>query len=448
MTGRSTSFIQGTEPASKGGEPLRKFLLDVGLSWPQKSAANRQQLLDLLVKLSLDLGMPTLWKFSIGRHPSKPTENTLYMALDTRYTGWSSDLKRLEARDALHRHLRRAAEVVGGIGKSYSGMIEDVLTTHEQFKKVLQHGRARYRVPGYVNLSDYDLRLAINGHLPDDSQLWIDDTIVDMQPGLFSAIDKKHLRDDAALRRFKLYLGAYLVWAVSPVLASHLDHAMHVDMGHQLPALKRKTRDCLASVSHLMPLVIWKVQSDYVKNQSRAWHVLSLLVRSAVKIIRAYSAELAAQATEATSHLAINALNMTVTWSTLDQIYDFIPADAGNGSYFDHYRRAAQAAMRVWKKSLRRPQLSFYHLPGTAREAAYRILVIREVTISFAYLVPPMMVPDHPLAVSLATMGTQMASDVQVLLQTILLYDDQFSVRGTARMTARFALYFGYMLDH
>ncbi|XP_077483048.1 neprilysin-like [Amblyomma americanum] len=131
---------EGTEPASKGGEPLRKFLLDVGLSWPQKSAANRQQLLDLLVKLSLDLGMPTLWKFSIGRHPSKPTENTLYMALDTRYTGWSSDLKRLEARDALHRHLRRAAEVVGGIGKSYSGMIEDVLTTHEQFKKVLQVG--------------------------------------------------------------------------------------------------------------------------------------------------------------------------------------------------------------------------------------------------------------------------------------------------------------------
>lgn len=194
---------------SESSGALQGFLLEVGLSWPLKSPSTRQQLLESLVTLSLDFGLPTLWNIVAGRHLLLPTQNTLYMSLDSRFHEWSQDVQLLRRKGNLRNYLRRCAEVVGGKGESYSTMITDVLTTHRQLANIVQLTWTSYKRPLYVRLDDPELRRAINGHLPDDSQLWVTDEVVDLQPGMFDALDKGHLRIDGKRDRFKQFLALH-----------------------------------------------------------------------------------------------------------------------------------------------------------------------------------------------------------------------------------------------
>ncbi|KAL1441586.1 hypothetical protein MTO96_008549 [Rhipicephalus appendiculatus] len=376
------------EAGYHGGETLRDFLRDVGLSWPHKSTASRQQLLDSLVMLSLDVGMPTLWKFVVGRHPARPTENVLYMSLDRRYSLWSQDVDRLSARGAISRYLRRGAEFVGGLGGSYSVMIEDVLATHEDLTTFLQararlsilHSWNTYTTVRYLNLSDAELRRAINGHLPDDSQLWTDDEVVDLHPGVFESIDEMYLRVDGQRERFKQFLGAYLVWTLSPFVSSQLDKAMIADMGRVDSAQARRSRECFETISHVMPLVSWKLQSDLVGDVRFVWGVFHSVVRALRHFIASYNEWMDARIAETTAQLKVNALNMSSTWTMLDRMYAFVPGGAKKGTcYFDRYRRIARAAASLHKQSLRAPRQNTYHLPGVSHEINYRLLVTREV---------------------------------------------------------------------
>ncbi|KAK8764689.1 hypothetical protein V5799_032706 [Amblyomma americanum] len=422
-------FLPGTQSGSEEGDVLRSFLRQVGLSWPQKSATNRGQLLDSLVTLSLDAGMPTLWSFVVGRHLSRPTENALYMSLDHRYHSWCLDVERLHSRGVLRRYLRRCAEVVGGLGGSYSSMIDDVMATHVDLWSIVQSFWSPYNAPRYVNLSDPELRRAVDGHLPDDSQLWADDSIVDLQPGIFDALDDTYLKVEKNQERFKLFLGAYLVWALSPFLSSHLDSAMLDEMGRQGSSLARKARDCLETVDHVMPLVSWKLQAQMLHDVHFAWGILHAVTYSLIDVLARYSDSLSAAAVALTGHLKINSLNMSSTWPMLDKIYDFVPVETINGSYFGRYRRAARAAALVYKQSLRAPRQNVYHMPTVSREPVYRLLVTREVPVTHAHLVPPLSQPGHPLAVPITVVGLPMACYILALLYFMLFYSDQFVVR-------------------
>ncbi|XP_065311288.1 uncharacterized protein [Dermacentor albipictus] len=417
-----------------GGEALRHFLQEVGLSWPHRSPATREQLLDSLVVLSLDIGMPTLLKFVVGRHLSRPTENTLYMSLDRRYELWSQDIDRLHGRGALSRYLRRGAEVVGGLGGSYSIMIEDVLTTHEDLWTFVQHSYNTYTAPRYVNLSDPELRRAINGHLPDDSQLWADDEVVDLHPGIFDSIDESYLRVDGHRERFKLFLGAYLVWTLSPFLSSHLHKAMLADMGRVDSALARRSRQCFETISHVMPLASWTLQADLVGDTRFAWSVVGFILRALNHYVTSYSQSAGAAVASTTAYMKINALNMSSTWPMLDKVYAFVPGETINGSYFDRYRRVAHAAVLRNKQSLRSPRQNIYHLPGVSHEIVYRLLVAREVPVSYASLSPPLSVPGHALAVPLATVGIPATNHVLALLYMDLYSDHHFQPHSEEKM--------------
>lgn len=106
---------------------LRMFLQSVHLDWPNKSEATRLQLLDILVELSMDHGLPAMWYFMIGRHPTDFYHNIIYLTLDSAVTTWMAHLKQLIAKRAVDRYFRRCAEIVGGTGQSYELMIRDVL---------------------------------------------------------------------------------------------------------------------------------------------------------------------------------------------------------------------------------------------------------------------------------------------------------------------------------
>ncbi|KAL3242953.1 hypothetical protein MRX96_047659, partial [Rhipicephalus microplus] len=93
-------------------------------------------LLHCLGQSSLGLGLPLLWGFHVGRDPVLPTRrNTLYVAFDKRVLGWISDVQKLDKRRTFRLFLRRAAEVIGGVGQSYALMIADVAAAHKQLSK-------------------------------------------------------------------------------------------------------------------------------------------------------------------------------------------------------------------------------------------------------------------------------------------------------------------------
>ncbi|KAH9368133.1 hypothetical protein HPB48_018834 [Haemaphysalis longicornis] len=276
-------------------------------------------------------------------------------------------------------------------------------------------------------MDDPELRRAINGHLPDDSQLWLTDELVDLQPGIFDALDKEHLRVESKRDSFKQFLGMYLVWALSPFVSNKLHKAMLNDMGVKGSDRSRRISTCSRTVSEVMPLVGWKVLADMLgENKLLTRQVFRLVVNAIVKFLGTYSASLELEAAAITSHLRFNVMNLSLTWSLLDGIYAFVPVESAHGSFFERYRRAARASAVVYKASLRRPHQNVYHMTGVSREPVYRLLVTREIGVKLSFQAPPLVHPEHPIAVPLATLGPLVATRILSLLYLVFMFDERF----------------------
>lgn len=102
---------------------------------------SRQELLDILLRASLDFGLPAIWAFYVGRHPPvKASENTLYLDLPVRVRASFGTLDALQERDSVHRYFRRCAEIIGGTEQTYSSMIVEIIDVYKKFLAlVAQH---------------------------------------------------------------------------------------------------------------------------------------------------------------------------------------------------------------------------------------------------------------------------------------------------------------------
>ncbi|XP_077511050.1 uncharacterized protein LOC144121615 [Amblyomma americanum] len=411
-----------------GSDELRAFLRDLGLPWPHRSPATRAQLLQSLVKLSLTLGMPTFWAFMIGRHPARPSQNTLYMTMDRRLLEWSHDVDKLHSHGALHQYLRRCAEVLGGTGQSYSLMIANVLEAHENISDIVQEHWQLFCIPRYDNLSDAELRRAVNGHLPDDSQLWPEDEIVNLQPTLFDVLDRFHLTPDENRERFKLFLGAYLVWTVAPLVTSQLAVAMLGDMGYRDSPVSFMSRKCFSSVSFVLPLVAWKLQTNSVQSKHLLWSVFQVVKAALLKALGSYREAIAVRANHVASRLLVNAFNMSATWATVDNIYAFLDMGGPDSiSYFHMFRHVSRDTVTLYKQSLRKPRHTMFYVPGVAREPIYRLLVTREVTVPNHWTALALTGSTHSLPVMAAVLGMGQVAQMLALLNFVFFYDEQFT---------------------
>ncbi|XP_070396754.1 uncharacterized protein [Dermacentor albipictus] len=404
---------------------LQKFLLELGLSWPHKTPASRPQLLGTLVKSSLHFGMPIFWAFFVGRHPSHPNRNIIYTTFDDRSIEWMVHLERLISSDKQGAYLRRCAEIVGGTGQSYSSMIHAVTTTHFHINHQVDFFWNPVTVPTYLDLSDPELRRAVNGHLADDSQLWPEDEIVNLQPDLFAELNATHLSHSNFTENFKLYLGAYTVWLLLPYASNYLTTRMLEDIG--LASFERsfRHRKCMQALEVTLPLAKWKVEYDGAGDKTYTWKMLRLTTLSLDQLGTVYGDAFTNLFSPILSRLAVNTLNMTLTWDTLDRAYAYVPFHAKAG-FFDLYIRICMTGIRIFKKSLQHPRLTVIHTPGIATSRLYRILVAREVVIANFLRTPPLFDLRHPLPVLAAFLATLICQEVVVLARFILYYDDHF----------------------
>ncbi|XP_054926960.1 uncharacterized protein [Dermacentor andersoni] len=211
---------------------------------------------------------------------------------------------------------------------------------------------------------------------------------------------------------------------------------MLADMGRVDSALARRSRECFETISHVMPLASWTLQADLIGDTRFAWGVVGAILRALNHYVSSYSQSAGAAVASATAYMKINALNMSSTWPMLDKVYAFVPGETINGSYFDRYRRVAHAAVLRNKQSLRSPRQNIYHLPGVSHEVVYRLLVAREVPVSYASLSPPLSLPGHALAVPLATVGIPATNHVLALLYMDFYSDDHFQPHSEEKMKA------------
>ncbi|KAL3203948.1 hypothetical protein MRX96_041615 [Rhipicephalus microplus] len=405
------------------------FLNELGLPWPSKSSTTRFQLLDTLVRASLQLGMPMFWAFYVGRHPSRPSENTIYMTLEPRFSQWIRDIEALAADGKEGHYLRRCAEIVGRTGQSYSLMIQQVLQTHAEIVELVLRFWGRGSVPQYHNMSDPDLRRAVNGYLPDDSQLWPVDEIVNMQPEFFSRLDATHLRKTGYQERFKLFLGAYVVWALSPMVSTYLTNSMLADMNRLSTADDYRFSKCIEAMEALMPLVNWQLHRDGQEDLEPTWRAAWLSERALSDWMGSYDGDTERLVASLVSRLGTNAFNMTNTWKMIDNAFAYLPNDT-QGIFIKLYHTYAKATVDFFKQSLRRPPHSIYHMPGVVSTRLYQTLVGREVILPHFLTSWPLYEPWHPPSVLSALGGITVATQVLSLLRFAIYYDSRFRAYG------------------
>ncbi|KAH7975846.1 hypothetical protein HPB52_006191 [Rhipicephalus sanguineus] len=403
---------------------LSKVLVELGLPWPMKSEITRYDLLNTLVKASLHFGTPLFWAFYVGRHPSRSHENTIYMTLEPRCAEWIADFERLMARGRHDDYLRRCAEIVGGIGQSYSTMIHAVTTTHLDIAEKVRTFWDQMTLPRLQRMNDFELRRAVNGHLPDDSQLWLDDEIVNLQPLLYRALNETHFSGNA--ESFMLYLGAYAVWWLSPYASRYLTAAMLADMGWAGTWNSHRRAKCLEALGSVMPLARSNFYQDAQGDKSLTWTMQRLTVQSVSRLGKVIGEAFGRTFNILASRVYSNAYNMTLTWGLLDQVYAQVHLDGGNG-FFDLYLRACRLSVAVFKQSMRRPRNILSHAPGIADVRFYRNLVMREVVVQNNFVSEIQTDSRHMLSMLSALVGTEICEQLLAIVYFLVQYDDSFT---------------------
>ncbi|KAH7975780.1 hypothetical protein HPB52_005199 [Rhipicephalus sanguineus] len=405
---------------------LRNILKELGLSWPQKTPASRQELLGTLVKSSLHFGIHTFWAFFVGRHPSRPNENIIYTTLDERAIEWISTFERL-IRFGKHRsYLRRCAEIVGGTGQSYSRMIHAVTAAHLLISQQVHLFWNPVGLPEYLDLRDPELRRALNGHLADDSQLWPENEIVSLQPGLFYELNATHFSRANLTENFKLFLGAYVVWLFSPYASSYLTTRMLEDAALESRAQRYQHQKCTQALEDILPLVMWESEHGDRNYKLYTWKMLHFTALSVDQLGEVYGDAFRVYFSNVVSRVGINAWNMTLKWEIIDSVYSYVPFDSTAG-FLDMYIRISVRSIGILKKSLHRTSLIILYPPGSATFWLYRMLVAREVIVPNHLRRPPLFDVRHPLPVLVALVATVICRELVVLGRFILYYDENFT---------------------
>lgn len=380
-----------------------------------------------MVKASLDFGIPAFWAFYVGRHLTRSSENTLYISLAPNAPGWIGQMMRMRQLRTAEEYLRRCAEIIGGTGQSYSGIIADILWAHETMRVKLLLHRSALDVPTFTNLSDPEIRRAINGHLPDDSQLWPQDEIMTVQPVLFSEFDNAFLATAAARSSFKLFVGAYVVWLLSPYTSGYLTQAMLGDLGVAHTMETHIMDHCFESVTMLMPLVLWKLMADSVTSGTLPYDAMRMVKASLTRVISTYGENQKTHIDETMRRLSINAHNQSLTWDLLNKAYANIQVEF-HGDYFVMMRRASESSVLFFKGSLKHPSNNIIHIPGVSNLYMYRMLVARELVVRSHFLVPPLTVPGYPRQVVAAVLGTSISLHILTLIDLVFFHNDRLQV--------------------
>ncbi|KAH7963546.1 hypothetical protein HPB52_021622 [Rhipicephalus sanguineus] len=383
---------------------LAHILRALELPWPATTPSTELEMLDTLVGSSLEYSLPLLWAFAVGRHPRKNRQNAVYVILDRTTSIWFRHVRSMAKNKKIANFLRRCAENVGGKGQSYDSMIRHLLRTHLEIERALKYS-FEVNQPQFMNFSDVTLRVAVNRHLPDESQQWPDDEMVCMQRAVFVRFRQQHLADPAKASAFKSYAGAYLVWYLAPYSSPYLTRSLMTDMGAQGQETDFVRQRCSSLVQNTLTLAFWKARQEKVTRVARkvAFEAYASLRSILLTMVARYDTDVAEHMSDFIETLSLNVYNMSLGWDVLERIYRFVPT--ARGTFVQMYEELEKYKSALLRRSIRRPNSSYVYVPQLSEVRAYRLLAAREIYVPLSSQLWPLFDVDYPLPVLMAGFG-------------------------------------------
>lgn len=395
-------------------DQLRAFLRKHQLSWPSYSDPGPPQVYDILAGMSLGDGLPVLLWFTIAQNLENRKEPTVFLSFDSQFPIWINHIRRLTERNKVRTFLRRCAEIVGEMGYSYRRMIEDVLRVHEL---VLSSSQVRLNAHDhesyyYIEMINFDLRNAVNRHLPNHMQLWPEDTMAAVvPPGAMAIVELVGNRTLSS--KLKLYLGAYVVWYLMPFASPYLTASLMEDMGSAEHFQSYLLDRCFDFTSFIMPLVAWKVIVELITREAieLGWSVFETAKKELVQAATNLSSADGRLLERTLKAVTLHPLNDANTWQSLDVMYVFIPEL--HGSFFSGYLRLAKSAVD-FLKWLNFTKNNNHNLPGVYDNELYHLLTFGHVRPLWHYFLPPFLHPSLPTEVSFSYFGVRVALELNL----------------------------------
>ncbi|XP_065301433.1 uncharacterized protein [Dermacentor albipictus] len=402
-----------------------QILEKLRLPWPAMTPSTELEMLDILVGASFKYSLPLLWAFAVGRHPRKNRQNAVYVQLDGTTSIWFRHVRAMRTNKTIFNFLRRCAENIGGKGQSYDRMIRHLLRTHTEIERALKY-HFEINQPEFMNFSDVSLRLAVNRHLPDESQQWPNDEMVCMQRAVFIGFRQRHLADASKAAAFKSYAGAYLVWYLAPYTSPYLTHSLMTELRSHEQEWDFVRRRCSSLVQNSLTLAFWKARQDKVHRLEKAvafetYASLRNLLRS---FLARYDVAVAEHMHDFVETLSLNVYNMSLGWDVLERIYRTMPAV--NGMFMNMYTALEAYKSALLLRSIRRPNSSYVYVPQLFEVRPYRLLAAREIYVPITNQLWPLFDVRYPLPVLMASFGWQAARGLVEMIYYTYFVDDNF----------------------
>ncbi|KAH6939988.1 hypothetical protein HPB50_023868 [Hyalomma asiaticum] len=412
-------------PQETDENSLTDILRALELPWPTTAPSTELEMLDTLVGSSLEYSLPLLWAFAVGRHPRKNRQNAVYVILDRTTSTWFRHVRAMAKNKKVANFLRRCAENVGGKGQSYDSMIRRLLRTHLEIERALKYS-FEVNEPEFMNFSDVTLRVAVNRHLPDESQQWPDDEMVCMQRAVFIRFRQEHLADAAKASAFKSYLGAYLVWYLAPYTSPYLTRSLMADMGVPEQEKDFVRQRCSSLVQSTLTLAFWKARQDKITRVAKkvAFEVYASLRVLLLSMVAHYDKDVADHMSDFIEALSLNVYNMSLGWDVLERIYRAMPPV--RGTFVQMYRTIETYKSNLLRRSIRRPNSSYVYVPQLSEVRAYRLLAAREIYVPLTNQMWPLFDEDYPRPALMAGFGWQTARGLVEMIYYTYFIDSNF----------------------
>ncbi|XP_077512683.1 uncharacterized protein LOC144123816 [Amblyomma americanum] len=293
----------------------------------------------------------------------------------------------------------------------------------------------KFSRPELMNFSDVTLRLAINRHLPDESQQWPEDELVCMQADLFADFRKRYLAHEENATSFKTYVGAYMVWYLAPYTSKYIAHSLMMDLGtpQSLPNFIRNR--CWELVENVLPLAFWKTQLDKIDQHSRrtVFEGYNLLREVMLAEVAHHDGLVSQHMSDFIETLSLNFYNMSLEWDVLERIYEKMPHM--HGSLVEMYATLQEYNAHNMRTSMRKPSSSYVHVPYLVTARAYSLLAAREIPVPLAEMIWPMLHSRYPLPAQMAGFGWELARGlVDMVYYTYFMDNDLHSIPDAQNM--------------
>ncbi|EEC17431.1 hypothetical protein IscW_ISCW012193, partial [Ixodes scapularis] len=427
-------FISCTRTSETGVdqiESLKIFLRDRELAFPEPQPTSMADMKEILVDLSFNYGLPLPASLALYRDLSDARRPAFYLSLEDYWAGWKSDVSAMIASRTLSKYLQFMCEKMGTPGSSYTKVVHYIIEGHLRAEVATRnHPLTRHPVP--TRLRDTEFLMALNKHLPKESQMTPNDVYYQLDP-VFELLGKIERRKPGTLKRFRLLVAAFVIWLFAPATSLSLHRALLDALSRRTSPTSEALRSCGRSLGWLMPNALWRVTADVSWEENTYPYLTEVLknTRNAFRDVVSRTVLRNSSWTRPIIHESWKVLKFIFgtaknvpSWSELDVEYGSIPDIDVTANFLTTYTTALRARVAWHAGAFARPG-DVMNAPFPVNLEASRLWsmgILKAVAVKRLLTTPPIFSPKFPRAWNYGTLGLAVGTSL-----TSYIYDHSYT---------------------